>query len=199
MVRCQASAETARGGAKRHRSPKLDLPPLPEVLTPPAPPAAWPAADPASESDAVDAVTEIDNPLSPGEFVSVLDIDGLIDMYEQLDSADKRIYGAKLRIREALAGLTEGDAKTRRVKGKRRTAKITMPDDGWEQSILKEAWNSFPDYAEDVLAIAALRVKLREYKKLVNTSGDASFTTFRDMITNANRGPTGTPTVSIEE
>ena len=143
--------------------------------------------------------TEIEHPLSPGEIVALDDIDGLIDLYEQLDGIDKRIYGTKIRIRDALAKMTEGDAKTRRVKGKRRTAKITMPDDGWEQSILKEAWNSFPDYAEDVLAIASLRVKLREYKKLVNTSGDASFTTFRDMVTSANRGPIGTPTISIEE
>lgn len=150
-----------------------------------------------------DGPDELDNsiyhPLHAGEFVEVDDIDGLIDMYEEIDAVDKKVYGAKLRIRTALANLTEGDAKTRRVKGTRRTAKITMPDDSWDQSILKEVWNSYPDYADDVLAIAALRVKLREFKKLVNTSGTDAFNQFRDMITDANRGPVGTPTVKVEE
>ena len=141
----------------------------------------------------------IDHPLSPGEIVDCQDIDGLIDMYEELDHVDKQIYGTKLRIREALAKMTEGDAKTRRVRGQRRKAKVTMPSDSWEQSVLKEAWNSYPDFSKEVMSIASLRVRLREFKKLVHTSGNDSFNTFRDMVSSANNGPTGTPSITIEE
>lgn len=139
------------------------------------------------------------HPLSPGEIVEVDDIDGLIDLYEELDAVDKKVYGAKLRIREALARLTEGDQKTRRVRGKRRKAKVEMPGPSWDQSILKECWNSYPDLAPEVMSISSLRVKLREFKKVVGTSGDDAFVNFRDMVTAANRGPVGTPTVKIEE
>jgi len=134
-----------------------------------------------------------------GEVIDIADTDSLLDCYERVDRADKFNYATKLRIRELLAEKTEGNAKTRRVAGRRRLAKVTMPDDSWDQSILREAWNSYPKFRDEYLAISSLRVQSREFKKLVNTAGPPDLTTFRDMLTRANRGPQGVPTISIEK
>lgn len=137
------------------------------------------------------------NPLT-GEIVSRQDADGLIDVFDQIKAVNDRLYAVKLELQHALYALTTGDAKTRRVQGKRRKAKVERPDDGFDQSILKEVWNSYPDLRDQVLKIDAIGVKKREYDKLINTSGDPSIECFRDMISKANRGPSGTPRVTVE-
>lgn len=141
---------------------------------------------------------EIVCPLT-GEIIPPDDIDHMIEAYERCKQASDQLYAVQVKLRHALANLTEGDAKTRRIQGRRRRAVIEMPGDSWDQSILKEAWNSFPDLRDQALKIDQIGVKLREYRKLVNTSGAADLTTFRDMVTRANRGQTGTPTVKVEQ
>lgn len=73
-----------------------------------------------------------------------------------------------------------------------------MPDDGWEQSVLKEAWNSFPGLREQALRIASISVQKREFTKMPNENGPAEFVTFRDMVKSANKGPSGSPTITVE-
>lgn len=133
-----------------------------------------------------------------GEIIDPKNADQLIDAYEQLKEVSDRAYGMLTRLKLAMAELTEGSAKTRRLQGKRRKAKIEMPSDGWDQSILREAWHSFPQLREQVLKIDTIGVKMVEYKKLVNTSGAPEVETFRNMVTAANRGPCGNPSVKVE-
>jgi hypothetical protein len=134
-----------------------------------------------------------------GEIVDTADVDSLIDLYERLDKADKAIYPTKVRVRELLAAKTEGNARTRRVQGRRRAARVEVPGDNWDQSILKEAWNAYPAHRDKYLKIGTISPMAVECKKLVNTSGPPDFNSFRDMVTKANRGPTGTPTVKVEQ
>lgn len=133
-----------------------------------------------------------------GEVVDKDDVDALISTYERSKRINDRCYAVMLEIRLLLAAKTEGDAKTRRVRGKTRAAKVEFPSDSWDQSLLKEAFHSFPQHRDSCLKIDSVGVQLREYKKLVNTSGTPDFNTFRDMVTKANRGQTGTPTVTVE-
>lgn len=67
----------------------------------------------------LDAANEITDPMT-GEIYDVGDIDGLIDLFERRKAINDQVYSVLLRIRTALANLTEGDAVTRRVRGKRR-------------------------------------------------------------------------------
>lgn len=134
-----------------------------------------------------------------GEILKATDIDQLIDVYESVSAAINEAYAVQRWIRERAAELTHGETKTRRLVGKRRKAKVTMPDDGWDQGQLKEAFNSFPQYRDEVMTIASLRVRLREFKKLSSSQGDNSFNLFRDMVVAANKGPQGLPTVAIEK
>lgn len=141
---------------------------------------------------------QVMNPLN-GEVVELNDVDGLIDMLERLDEVNKNIYATMMRIRETLFGMTEGDAKTRRVRGERRSIKFTCPAESFTQADLKALWEAYPDLRDQYLKIAEIGVQLREYKKLVGTSGGERFTEFRDKLTKANRGIVGTPSFEIEK
>jgi len=129
------------------------------------------------------------------------DPDSLIDAYEELKEMSDRIYAAQKSIRQKLEAKTVGqtEAKTRRVAGNRRRAILEMPSVSWDQSILKEAWNAFPDLRDECLKISEVGVKAREFAKLANTSGSAKLETFRDMVKAAQRPPSGLPTVKIEK
>lgn len=140
---------------------------------------------------------EIDDPLT-GEIVRTDDIDGLIEMFERLDRENKRVYYTLCRIREAIGKLTEGDAVTRRLKGKRKAAKVVMPDVKWDSSIVRECWESYPAIRDQYLKIESIGVRMREYQKLVNTSGVPEIETFRNMLTAACKGRVGLPTVTVE-
>lgn len=146
------------------------------------------------------AIQEVVSPID-GQCVATDDIDGLIDLFEQLDRHDKEVYAAKLRIRQLLQGMSEGDgtSKTRRVRGRRRQAAIVMPDDNWEQSVLREAYFAYPAFRDEFLRIAQIAPKLKEVKKLANMSGTDDLCTFRDMVLRANRGPTGVATIKVEK
>jgi hypothetical protein len=143
------------------------------------------------------APTEIICPLT-GEIVDTSDPDQLIDCFERLKEADAQIFDAKRRVQFALAALTEGDAKTRRVRGRRRRAKIEMPDNGWSQSILKEAYHAYPQFRDELLRIDSVGVKAREFKKAVNETGPDDWSTFRNMIASAEQPATATPRVTVE-
>lgn len=140
------------------------------------------------------------NPITEA-IVDDTNIDAMIDAYEEMKLFGDRLYAAQIAIRNKLADLTKGqtDAKTRRVQGTRRRVMIEMPSAGWDQSILKEAWNSFPDLRDQCLKIDTVGVKAREWKKLENTAGAPHLETFREMVKAAIRPPTGTPTVKIEQ
>lgn len=139
------------------------------------------------------------NPLS-GEIIDPDSVDDMIDQLESIKAINRQLYAVELQLRDRLAALTEGDAKTRRIRGERRAAKIEMPGLGWEQSKLKEAFAQFPEFRDEVLKIDSIGVKLAEYKKLKNTSSDdPEFLKFRDAITAACKGPTGNPSVTVEK
>jgi hypothetical protein len=140
---------------------------------------------------------EIECPLT-GEIVRLSDADGLIDLFERVKRTGDICYAVQMKCREALAAMSEGDTKTRRVRGRRRLAKITMPDDAWENSLLMEAFNSYPQYRDQCLRIERIKVMLRDYKKVVGTAGPPDFEQFRNMVSKANRGPCGTPVVTVE-
>lgn len=142
---------------------------------------------------------EIICPLT-GEIVELSDVDGLAEMYERLDKHNKQIYAVLIKLRQSLFDLTEGDAATRRIRGRRRQVKVTMPSVKFEQSVLKALWESHPDLAHEFMRISQVDVKLREFNKLENmTSDDPAFVYFRDTLTNACRGRDGLPSVAVEE
>lgn len=142
----------------------------------------------------------ITDPLT-GNVVAVGDIDGLADLFEKLVAVEDRIFLAKRDIKSALLAWTslEGiDTKTRRIRGTRRRIKLEMPGPGWEQSILKEAWNAYPVLRDELLRVEKIAVKLREFGKVSNEAGPADFQQFVAMVKSAERSPSGMPSVSVE-
>lgn len=156
--------------------------------------------DRGNEPGGFDPSTELLDPTT-GELVPLTDPDELIEAYQRINSRLGILGAAKDAIRKALADLTEGDKKTRRVQGKRHKAEIKFPDDKWSQPKLKEAWNAFenlPALRDQVLKISEIGVKIVEFRKLKETSGDKSVELYRDMIAAANEGASGLPTVKVE-
>ena len=153
------------------------------------------AAEPAAVEPIPDDVM---NPFT-GEMTRLDDIDGLITLYEGLDEVNKQANAVMVRVREVLAAKAEGDSKTRRVCGEHRKAKLEFPSESFTQRDLRTIWEEFPDLRDQVLKIDEIGVSLREYRKLVNTSGGERFTEFRDRLTRACKGCVGLPTLKVEE
>lgn len=146
-----------------------------------------------------DEINSVMNPLD-GELISRTDVDGLCELMLKLEPLSKKLYAALCEIRRSLADLSEGDAATRRVRGKQHIAKIELPAVKFEQSVLKALWESHPELAHEFMRIDSIGVKMTEYKKLEGTaSDDPAFIYFRDTMTNANQGRQGLPTVKIEK
>ena len=139
------------------------------------------------------------NPLTMS-LVDLTDIDSLIhacvDAKQQLD--DLRSFEDT--IRRKLGEFAKGEAKTRRVRGRTLRAKLEMPDEGWDQTILKEAWQSYEKFRDGYLGIGTISVKKREFNKLAEMStDDPAFRQFKSMLEASVRPATGAPRVSLEK
>jgi hypothetical protein len=142
--------------------------------------------------------TEIVDPTT-GELVDTKNVDQLIACHDRVAKKAGELYDLKKQLAHTLCALTTGDLKTRRIRGEQLCAKVEIPDDYWDQSILKEAYNSFPKFRNEFLRIESVGVRLREWKKLQGTTGPADMEAFKRMIGSANRGPSGTPKITIEK
>ncbi len=135
-----------------------------------------------------------------GARVNELTADELLDLYQHYAEAETAARNSRIKIAAALAARSprQDGCRTTRVRGDRRRAKIEWPDDAWEQGRLKEAYHAYPQFRDEFLTIATLRVRLREYGKALRESGPADFQTFKGMLAAANRGPQGIPRIMIE-
>jgi hypothetical protein len=137
--------------------------------------------------------------LPDGEVIRDTDVDTMADAYRCLGAQIGRCQAARFRIALALASLSPGDQKTRRVRGERLRVKVEMPDDSWSAGDLHNLWDNYPEYAPLYLTFSGFRVIAREVKKLANEQGPPRFNEFREALLAANRGPTGAPRITVEE
>lgn len=133
-----------------------------------------------------------------GEVIDPKNVDQLAEAYAKIDAL-AREYGEALRaIRTALGELSEGDARTRRVRGEHHRVKLEMQPPNWNQKKLREAWDGFPKLAEEFIRIERFAPKLREVKKLDSESGNESFEIFKALILSAEEPSTSPPRVVLE-
>lgn len=163
-------------------------------------------ADDASDEAAADAAAlaaanaaELINPIT-GAIVSLDDIDSLILGCDECKRILDDINTFYRTLREAAWAKTQGETKTRRLKGKKYQAKVVQGDRYPVSAILKETWNAYPQFRDKYLKIGAINLQMREVGKLKSmTSDDPAFTQFKQMIDDAiEKGTDGLPTVSIE-
>ncbi len=142
---------------------------------------------------------ELTDPIT-GEIVDPSDVDQLAEAIQRCSAELDRLHKWHWLLRSKLAEhAPDTDTKTRRVRGRRYRVVLTFPDSSWDQSILKEAWNAYPKYRDQLLRIGRIEVKKRELKKVKNESGPPDWTMFRDMVLRAERPPTSPPSVKIEQ
>lgn len=144
--------------------------------------------------------TEIIDPFE-GQFVRVSDADSLAEAIIRIREYKDQLYTFERLTKDAIVRLTDPNAttKTRRVRGERHRIKVEMPGTSWDQSKLKEAYHAFPQHRDSCLGISSLAVKLREFNKIRNETGPADFETFKAMVLAAEREPTASPTITVEE
>lgn len=160
------------------------------------------ASDSASESPAADPADEVPHIIMPdGEAIDSTDADALIAAYERIAKMNDTVYAVTVQIKQALGAMTEGTAKTRRVAGKSRVAVITMPSNTWNNSKLKEAYNSYPQFRDQYLRIESVAVKATEFNKTktMTVVDNAPLETFLSMVASAENPPSGNPSVKIEK
>lgn len=134
-----------------------------------------------------------------GEVIDRGDADSLIDAFERIKAADAELYAAKTEVVRALAALTTGEAKTRRVAGQRRLVALEFPSPEFTNSILKEAWHAFPKFAPIYLRIGTVEPVAKEVKKLRETSGPSDLEMFKKLVLGAERPSTRNPSIKIEK
>ena len=158
-------------------------------------------AAPANETDSANHSIELEEILDPltGELVSVNDVDSVIDLLESLKRMEDAVREAKVQVTRALAAKAPHEKKTERVAGQRRVAKIEHPGKSWDNSKLKEAWNSYPKFRDQYLRISSIEPQLREVDKLRGTSGPADLESFKSIVMAAEREPTSNPRITIEQ
>lgn len=134
------------------------------------------------------------------EVIAATDPDALIDALERIRGRKSELAAAERSIIEAIyTQVSNLDGKTRRLRGARRRCKITLPDASWDQPALKFIWEQYPQYRGELLRVERVGVNIREYRKALNEVGRPDFQECVRAIVNAERQPTGLPSVAIEE
>jgi len=141
------------------------------------------------------------NPIT-GVMVDMDDIDAVIKACDECKTlaADLKTFDDMLRRRAV--EFTTGDAKTRRIQGQTLRAKIEMPDETWDQPVLKSLWadERHKEYRDRYLGLGSVNVKKAEFKKLKGlTASDPLFQSFMGALLAAEKPPTGAPRVTLEK
>ena len=152
---------------------------------------------PAQDTGLVDG--RLMNPLT-GALCDTNDLDELLLEIDAVRGQLADLQAFHRTLRDIAGSRAEGTTKTRRQRGKTVRARVEMPDIKWDNSILKEAWQSYPQFREDMLRISGVSVQLREYKKTEELqTDDKAYESFVNMVRAANKGPQGQPRVIIEK
>lgn len=125
--------------------------------------------------------------------------DDLITELEMLRLDLQQLKSREHALRTELAARALEPLKTRRLAGEKRRVKIEMPDDKWDQGILRSLWFAYPRF-QGFLKIEQIGVRMIEYKKLLSsTVEEEDMIEFKSLLVDANRGPGNTvPSVTIE-
>ena len=156
-------------------------------------------ADEAAADAAAVQSTELINPVT-GAIVDLDDLDSLILGCDECKRILDDVNVFYRTLREAAWNKTTGTTKTRRLRGKKYQAKLEEGEEYPSGSILREAWNSYPQYRDEYLRLGSVYLKLRESKKLPGmSSDDPAFGQFKGMIEDAiKNGTKGIPSISME-
>lgn len=135
-----------------------------------------------------------------GESIAEDDIDGLINLVVRMKRIKANVEEADFRARQALAKLApEATTKTRRVQGRHAVAVLEFPSTAFNQSMLKEIWNSYPNLRDQVLRLESIGVKRTEWKKLQATTGHPDLEQVKKMLAAAEFETHRPPSVKVED
>jgi hypothetical protein len=125
-------------------------------------------------------------------------VDQLLRLLQQLKHDQQELRACECMVRTELASRCQGDGKTRRIRGDELEAKVVMPNDHWQQTVLKQCAKTDAELSAVYLRIATYAPNLVEVKKMEGTTGNDRFESFKHLLLSA-RGPSNSPpTVTLE-
>lgn len=145
------------------------------------------------------AMEEVINPAT-GVVVDLQDVDSVLKDYEETKKIlDEMRYHERL-LRKAAWGLTNTGNKTRHLRGGEYQAKVVQGKVSPVQSILKEAWNSYPQFRDQYLrGRLHVDLQMREFNKArQTTTTDPALQQLFSMMNDAyENGTEGSPSLSV--
>ena len=143
-------------------------------------------------------VHEIHHPFISGRSVRTDDPVGMMQMLADVKEQASRLQVIATLLRIAIGNLASAE-KTSRVITDKFAIKVVRPNETWDQSVLKNAWKSWPPAQKTYLRIATLAPNLVEIKKLEKSTGDDDFMQWREALLAARKPSNSPPTCTIED
>jgi len=147
----------------------------------------------------IETRTKITHPFIAHAVAKADNIDELCHLLSIVKEQSTRLKACEYECRSALALLTQGETKTRRLKGDRFTAKLTYPGDNWSQGVLKQLVKEDPEQSILYIRVATYAPNLKEIKKLEACNGNERFEAYKTKLLEARSPSLSPPTVSFEE
>ena len=149
-------------------------------------------------SSVLTPVSSIKHPFRGSE-ADVMDVDQLCEMLVKVQEEKGRLQACEWELRSALAMLTDGDAKTRKVVGSKYRATVTWPPDRWNQATLAELYATDINRSWNYIAVGSYKPQLKNIGRMEATSGNAEFEEFKSVLLNARQRATSPPSVKVDE
>jgi hypothetical protein len=147
---------------------------------------------------------ELLHPLT-GE-VYATNLDSLVSALRDVDEQMRQLASFRSTLSALIAGQVEAPPdplwqRTARLATENNTVKLVYPPPRFDQKTLRTVWENWPKLAPGYLSITGLRVRLREFKKLVQTTGGSKlFREFKCGLISARlNGSEPMPRVIIED
>ncbi len=143
--------------------------------------------------------------LMTGEIIED-NIDSLITFLQASEEFICSLTQERLKAKQKLLEMAKFDngTNTARIQGDTRQCKIELPSKiNWDQQKLREIYmGGTPELVNNefnvITEVPYYKVNMREYKKLINTSGGIIFNNYKQKLILANLGISGTPKITIE-
>jgi hypothetical protein len=151
------------------------------------------------------SAAELINPVD-GEVIQT-NLDSLVSALRNVDEQLQALHAFRNTIARLIAEQAEPPSDTLFQRTARLTTstgqvgvRLDFPPPRFDQATLRRCWQDWPQFAPQYLAINGLRVKLREYKKLVGMSGNKVFKAFKAGLLSARLiGEISAPRVIVED
>lgn len=137
---------------------------------------------------------------SIGVRIKTTDVGGMAQLYERMKKYADDAYTICATIRAVFKEMAPGKHATEFIQGGGMRVKVEHPGSVWNQAMLKDAWNRFPELRDRCMKIAEVGVNKTQFNKLDKTiePGNPEFALFVCAIEAAKCESGALPRITVE-